>query len=271
MYMRCSQHEPRNGPLSPTTPERIKCEVTVAALGFQLAPAARAGGGLVDGMRDASGQMYMRNRYYDPQTGQFTQMDPIGLAGGLNSYGFAAGDPVTYSDPYGLCPIPPTNCVDVGMAVFSVGKFLAAPSLGTGAAALADVAGALPGVPSVGVLRRVVGGADEAAAVVRVSRSRFPEAARHIDDAQAAGHPAELTIDRAGAAARRRQAVGGTPRRSGADRDEYPPAMTKEGGAGSSVRHIPPADNRGAGACVGAQCRGLPNGTRIRVETSPEE
>ncbi|MBW3572507.1 MAG: RHS repeat-associated core domain-containing protein, partial [Gemmatimonadetes bacterium] len=61
-------------------------------------------GGLVDGMRDASGQMYMRNRYYDPATGQFTQTDPIGLAGGLNSYGFAAGDPVTYSDPYGLKP-----------------------------------------------------------------------------------------------------------------------------------------------------------------------
>jgi hypothetical protein len=33
-------------------------------------------GGLVDGMRDASGQMYMRNRYYDPKTGQFTQADP---------------------------------------------------------------------------------------------------------------------------------------------------------------------------------------------------
>jgi RHS repeat-associated protein len=61
-------------------------------------------GGLVDGMRDVSGQMYMRNRYYDPATGQFTQQDPIGLAGGLNSYGFAAGDPVSYSDPYGLCP-----------------------------------------------------------------------------------------------------------------------------------------------------------------------
>jgi RHS repeat-associated protein len=60
-------------------------------------------GSLVDGMRDESGQMYMRNRYYDPATGQFTQPDPIGLAGGLNSYGFAAGDPVTYSDPYGLC------------------------------------------------------------------------------------------------------------------------------------------------------------------------
>ena len=29
-------------------------------------------GSLAVGMRDASGQMYMRNRYYDPQTGQFT-------------------------------------------------------------------------------------------------------------------------------------------------------------------------------------------------------
>ncbi|HYW12855.1 MAG TPA: RHS repeat-associated core domain-containing protein [Longimicrobium sp.] len=54
--------------------------------------------------------MYMRNRYYNPATGQFTQPDPIGLAGGLNSYGFAAGDPVSYSDPYGLCP-PIKRCL----------------------------------------------------------------------------------------------------------------------------------------------------------------
>jgi RHS repeat-associated protein len=44
------------------------------------------------GMRDASGRMYMRNRYYDPATGRFTQPDPIGLAGALSSYGIAAGD-----------------------------------------------------------------------------------------------------------------------------------------------------------------------------------
>jgi RHS repeat-associated protein len=59
-------------------------------------------GSLADGMRNVNGQIYMRNRYYDPATGQFTQVDPIGLAGGLNAYGFAAGDPVTYGDPYGL-------------------------------------------------------------------------------------------------------------------------------------------------------------------------
>lgn len=36
----------------------------------------------------------------------FTQQDPIGIAGGANVYGFASGDPVTYSDPFGLCPNP---------------------------------------------------------------------------------------------------------------------------------------------------------------------
>ena len=51
-------------------------------------------GSLAVGMRDASCQLCMCNRYNDPKTGQFTQPDPIGLAGGLNNYGFAAGDPV---------------------------------------------------------------------------------------------------------------------------------------------------------------------------------
>ncbi|MGH7467324.1 MAG: RHS repeat-associated core domain-containing protein [Longimicrobiales bacterium] len=38
------------------------------------------------------------------RTGHITQEDPIGLAGGLNLYGFAAADPVNFSDPFGLCP-----------------------------------------------------------------------------------------------------------------------------------------------------------------------
>ncbi|HYW10028.1 MAG TPA: DUF4951 domain-containing protein [Longimicrobium sp.] len=59
-------------------------------------------GSLMTHKRDASGQLYMRNRYFDPASGRFTQEDPIGIAGGLNLYAFGGGDPVSYTDPYGL-------------------------------------------------------------------------------------------------------------------------------------------------------------------------
>ena len=59
-------------------------------------------GSLPSNGRDGSGMLYRRNRYYDPASGRFTQEDPIGIAGGMNQYGFAAGDPVSYTDPFGL-------------------------------------------------------------------------------------------------------------------------------------------------------------------------
>jgi RHS repeat-associated protein len=62
-------------------------------------------GSLADQSSDASGLQYMRNRYYNPTSGQFTQADPIGLAGGLNFYGYSGGDPVNYSDPFGLVEV----------------------------------------------------------------------------------------------------------------------------------------------------------------------
>ncbi|WP_013404519.1 NucA/NucB deoxyribonuclease domain-containing protein [Photobacterium damselae] len=66
---------------------------------------------------------------------------------------------------------------------------------------------------------------------VEVSLSRQPEAAKHIQDAQAAGHPKTLTIDRANAPANRKASLKGVPTKKGLDRDEYPLAMFKEGGS----------------------------------------
>jgi hypothetical protein len=60
----------------------------------------------------------------------------------------------------------------------------------------------------------------------------------------------------------------GTQTTSGKDRDEYPPAMFAEGGSGASVRPISSSDNRGAGSCIGAQCRGLDDGSKIQIKTS---
>ena len=59
-------------------------------------------GSLLTQKQNSSGTYYRRNRNYDPQTGRFTQEDPIGLAGGINLYGYAGGDPVNNSDPFGL-------------------------------------------------------------------------------------------------------------------------------------------------------------------------
>jgi RHS repeat-associated protein len=50
-----------------------------------------------------TGMLYRRNRYFNPGSGQFTQADPVGIAGGMNAFGFANGDPVNYGDPFGLC------------------------------------------------------------------------------------------------------------------------------------------------------------------------
>jgi len=51
---------------------------------------------------DSSGLLYMRARYYNPYLCRFINPDPIGLAGGMNWYAYAEGNPAGYIDPLGL-------------------------------------------------------------------------------------------------------------------------------------------------------------------------
>jgi hypothetical protein len=112
---------------------------------------------------------------------------------------------------------------------------------------------------------------------VTVHRSQYPESAAHIEQAQSGTiwhgdtettgrpRPSVLTIDRDGADLNRENSLRGIDTRSGVDRDEYPPAMFREGGSGASVKYVPSGDNQGAGASIGNQTRGLPEGTRVRI------
>ncbi len=54
-----------------------------------------------------TGLHYNTFRYYDPCGGRNTQMDPIGLLGGLNTYTYMV-DPLTWVDPWGLA----STCLD---------------------------------------------------------------------------------------------------------------------------------------------------------------
>ncbi len=104
---------------------------------------------------------------------------------------------------------------------------------------------------------------------VVIQRSKHPEAAAHIDHAQRQGQPSVLHIDRGGAEGRRRASTGSVHRHTSPgpkfDRDEYPPAFTREGGPNANVRFIPRQDNRGAGSSMSHQTRDLKDGDKIRV------
>jgi hypothetical protein len=105
--------------------------------------------------------------------------------------------------------------------------------------------------------------------VVTVSASKHPEAAKHVADAQKAGHPSVITIDRSGTTANRRASLKGQQKVKNKDLDEYPPAVSQEGGAGASVRAISRRDNRGAGSSFGHQVRKVKDGEQVEVKVVP--
>lgn len=147
-------------------------------------------GSLVSSGQDKSGLTYLRNRYYDPKTGQFTQEDPIGLAGGLNVYGFANGDPVNFSDPFGLCGGPREKpCPNAGSAsaMGEVVKRLAAMAPAMEKAIVLGAAVTL--APVVAVLGADAAAAGAGAAAMSLSA---PLAGRTLLPAASAGVVAKL-------------------------------------------------------------------------------
>jgi len=104
--------------------------------------------------------------------------------------------------------------------------------------------------------------------LVRLDDDRFPLTTDHILDAIRAGERRLLHLDRRHADQHRAEATRGIPTKAGYDRDEYPPAVSREGGRGADVRYVPSSDNRGAGSALGNQLRRYCNGQAFRIRVT---
>jgi RHS repeat-associated protein len=77
-----------------------------------------------------TGLNYNMARYYNPKTGRYDESDPIGLAGGINTYTYVGGNSVNYTDPKGLyaqvvigyCRLFPAQCAVAAAATAAAAK-----------------------------------------------------------------------------------------------------------------------------------------------------
>lgn len=86
-----------------------------------------------------SGLNYNYYRDYDPSSGRYVQSDPIGLGGGVSTYGYVGGSPLGAVDPLGLAATTVDACVarwgpECGV-VQPMGPSVSPRSLGTGVVA----------------------------------------------------------------------------------------------------------------------------------------
>ena len=69
-------------------------------------------------------------RDYDPEIGRYIESDPIGLYGGINIYYYASGNPLLYSDIYGLFFDSPSVYGGIFVALGAGGLLLGSPVAG---------------------------------------------------------------------------------------------------------------------------------------------
>jgi RHS repeat-associated protein len=108
-----------------------------------------------------TGVYYNISRTYDPSIGRYVQSDPIGLRGGLNTYIYVNGSPLSYLDPMGLWCVSQAaaDAISAGGGGFVGG--LVASGGNVGVAAISAGIGAATGyaLSGTGPLGGIVGGA----------------------------------------------------------------------------------------------------------------
>ena len=237
-----------------------------------------------------TGLDYFGARYYGSKIGRFTTVDPyLDQSAALldpqqwNRYSYAHNNPVKFVDPDGRHPIiiglalaaafvlnnptntnvtqGPTHDTIVPNSVIVAGGYGLAAG-GTRMAAkevLQEAVENVTGVPTSVSIGRFLKGGDVADVAANARRG--------IQE----GCCVTGVVDRSGAAARRAERLKGVDPRKGYDRDEFPPAVVKpDNPSGYRVDHVNPSQNRRSGSRLGNELKGVPDGTRVRIDPPKE-
>ncbi len=79
-------------------------------------------------------RVYNYHRYYDPSLGRYITSDPIGLEGGLNTYGYVYQSPMNLIDPTGLAVGIPARLASGPISKACLGNPVCSTLLGGGMA-----------------------------------------------------------------------------------------------------------------------------------------
>jgi RHS repeat-associated protein len=210
-----------------------------------------------------TGLHYNYFRDYDPRTGRYIQSDPIGLAGGLNTYAYVRNNSVNLVDPSGNIPLD--TIWDIGNVLYDIAK-------GNSCDLAADMtAMMLPYVPA-GITKvpKITKGVDlnlkykpDWTDAQKASACKKCQALTEADTVV-------TRVQRSGTSAASRYKSAGNTVPKGHDIDHIHDIQL--GGSESALSNLSPLDasvNRSLGSQIHHQIKDLPSGTvinRVNIE-----